>query len=42
MFNRPHHQRIAKLLHALNSDILSEAQCYLSGVREFLKTDETP
>jgi hypothetical protein len=31
MFSRPHHQRIAKVLHAFNSDILSEAQCYFGG-----------
>lgn len=31
MFSRPHHQRIAKVLHAFNSDILSETQCYFGG-----------
>ncbi len=31
MFNRPHHQRIAKLLRAFNSDLLQEAQCYFGG-----------
>jgi len=31
MFDRPHHQRIAKILHAFNSDVLSQAQCYFSG-----------
>lgn len=31
MFDRPHHQRIAKVLHTLNSDLLSEAKCYFGG-----------
>ncbi|MBV6747218.1 nucleotidyl transferase AbiEii/AbiGii toxin family protein [Xanthomonas vasicola] len=31
MFDRPHHQRIAKVLHTLNSDLLSEAECYFGG-----------
>jgi len=28
MFERPHHQRIAKVLHALNAELLGETQCY--------------
>lgn len=31
MFDRPHHQRIAKVLNALNSDLLQEAECYFGG-----------
>lgn len=31
MFERPHHRRIATLLHALNSDVLQEAQCFFGG-----------
>jgi len=31
MFERPHHQRIAKVLHALNADLLVETQCYFGG-----------
>jgi hypothetical protein len=31
MFNRPHHQRIAKILHALNTDLLNQADCYFAG-----------
>lgn len=31
MFARPHHQRIAKILKALNSDLLVKADCYLAG-----------
>jgi hypothetical protein len=31
MFDRPHHQRIARVLHAFNSDVLSRAQCYFGG-----------
>lgn len=31
MFNRPHHQRIAKILAALNSELLLEAECYFAG-----------
>jgi hypothetical protein len=31
MFDRPHHQRIAKILQALNSDLLLQAECYFAG-----------
>ena len=31
MFDRPHHQRIAKILQALNSDLLLDAECYFAG-----------
>lgn len=31
MFDRPHHQRIIKLLHAFNSDALRQTQCYFGG-----------
>lgn len=31
MFNRPHHQRVAKILKAFNSDLLQEAKCYFAG-----------
>jgi hypothetical protein len=31
MFDRQHHQRIVKVLHAFNSDILSETKCYFGG-----------
>src|SRR5260363_353927 len=31
MFNRPHHQRIAKLLHAFNRPLLQEARCFFGG-----------
>lgn len=31
MFDRPHHQRIAKVLHSLNCNLLSEAECYFAG-----------
>lgn len=31
LFNRSHHQRIAKALHSLNCDLLSEAECYFAG-----------
>ncbi|MDR0779102.1 MAG: nucleotidyl transferase AbiEii/AbiGii toxin family protein [Pseudomonadales bacterium] len=31
MFDRAHHQRIAKVLHAFNSDVLSQTQCYFGG-----------
>ena len=31
MFNRPHHQRIAKVLKAFNCDLLQEAECYFAG-----------
>ena len=31
MFDRLHHQRIAKVLRAFNSDVLSQAQCYFGG-----------
>lgn len=31
MFKRPHHQRIAKILKALNSDLLVQAECYFAG-----------
>lgn len=31
MFNRPHHQRVLKLLHSFNSALLQEAQCYFAG-----------
>ena len=31
MFERPHHQRIEKLLHSFNSELLEEAQCFFGG-----------
>jgi len=31
MFDRPHHQRIAKVLKALNTDLLQQAECYFGG-----------
>jgi hypothetical protein len=31
MFERPHHQKIAKLLHALDGDLLARAKCYFGG-----------
>lgn len=31
MFDRPHHQRIAKILQALNSDLLLQAECFFAG-----------
>jgi hypothetical protein len=31
MFERPHHQKIAKLLHAMDDDLLAEAKCYFGG-----------
>ncbi|RJG02238.1 nucleotidyl transferase AbiEii/AbiGii toxin family protein [Noviherbaspirillum sedimenti] len=31
MFKRPHHQRVAKVLHAFNRDLLQEAECYFGG-----------
>lgn len=31
MFERPHHQRIAKVLSALNVDLLQDCDCYLGG-----------
>ncbi len=31
MFRRPHHQRIAKLLQAFDSDLLLKAECYFGG-----------
>lgn len=31
MFKRPHHQRIEKILRALNSDLLVQAECYFGG-----------
>lgn len=31
MFDRPHHQRIAKVLQALNNDLLLQAECYFAG-----------
>jgi len=31
MFERPHHQRIAKVLRAFNVELLSEAKCYFGG-----------
>jgi len=31
MFDRAHHQRIAKVLHAFNSDALIRTQCYFGG-----------
>jgi len=31
MFDRPHHQRIAKALQMFNSDLLEDAQCYFGG-----------
>lgn len=31
MFNRPHHQRIARLLASLNADFLAQSGCYFGG-----------
>ncbi|MBV2234934.1 MAG: nucleotidyl transferase AbiEii/AbiGii toxin family protein [Sterolibacterium sp.] len=31
MFERPHHQRIEKLLHTFNCDLLSQTKCYFGG-----------
>jgi hypothetical protein len=31
MFNRPHHQRIAKILKLFNSDLLQKAECFFAG-----------
>lgn len=31
MFERPHHQRIAKLLASLNAEFLAKADCYFGG-----------
>lgn len=31
MFERPHHQRIAKVLQAFNRDLLQKAECYFGG-----------
>lgn len=31
MFDRPHHQLIAKVLQTLNSDLLQDAECYFAG-----------
>jgi hypothetical protein len=31
MFSRPHHQRIAKVLQSLNSDLLQQADCFFAG-----------
>lgn len=31
MFNRPHHQRIARFLAALNADFLDQTSCYFGG-----------
>jgi len=31
MFERPHHQRIDKILGSLNSELLNQCQCYFGG-----------
>jgi len=31
MFKRPHHQRIAKVLEAMNADLLMKMQCFFGG-----------
>jgi len=31
MFERPHHQRIGKILHAFNAALLHETKCYFGG-----------
>ncbi len=31
MFERPHHQRMAKLLHAFDTELLNTTQCYFAG-----------
>ncbi len=31
MFERPHHQKIAKLLRAMDSNLLARAKCYFGG-----------
>ena len=34
MFERPHHRRIARVLSALNGDLLRETQCLFGGGTE--------
>ena len=31
MFSRPHHQRIAKVLEALDADLLQQHNCFFAG-----------
>jgi hypothetical protein len=31
MFNRPHHQRIAKVLESLDADLLKQHNCLFAG-----------
>lgn len=31
MFERPHHQKIAKLLHCMDGELLARAKCYFGG-----------
>ena len=31
MFEKPHHQRIEKLLHSFDSELLEQAECYFGG-----------
>lgn len=31
MFERPHHQKVAKLLRSMDSDLLMQAKCYFGG-----------
>jgi len=31
MFERPHHQKIAKILHAMDGELLTQAKCYFGG-----------
>lgn len=31
MFERPHHQKIAQILHAMDADLLTHAKCYFGG-----------
>lgn len=40
MFKRPHHQRIQRLLHALDSELFASAEC--DGIRTFIEVDGVP
>ncbi|HET8900149.1 MAG TPA: nucleotidyl transferase AbiEii/AbiGii toxin family protein [Rhodanobacteraceae bacterium] len=31
MFERPHHQKIAQILHTMDADLLTHAKCYFGG-----------
>jgi hypothetical protein len=34
MFNRPHHQRIAKVLESLDADLLKQHNCLFVGAQQ--------